>query len=69
MTRRVNPEPPRCCWCDKRFPTAAAVIAHQLEHREADRALIETGTTLRDSRALAERLAAAAAMGMESGAR
>lgn len=30
---RLNPEPLRCAWCDRRLPNQSALIAHQLEHR------------------------------------
>lgn len=30
---RLNPDTPRCAWCDLRLPDRSALIAHQLEHR------------------------------------
>jgi hypothetical protein len=30
---RLNPEPPRCAWCDARLPNQSALIAHERGHR------------------------------------
>lgn len=31
--RRLNPERPRCSWCDQAFRSQADLVDHQLEHR------------------------------------
>lgn len=39
--RRLDPEPIECCWCPARFRTTGEVIAHEAEHRAADRRMRE----------------------------
>lgn len=64
--RGLDPEPPRCCWRDRRFPNNAAVMEHEAEHRRADIAMREAGVAMKDSRAMAERLAEAAEQGLNA---
>lgn len=53
-----------CSWCPaRRFRSRQALADHEHEHRLAELAMIEAGTTIKDSRALAERLADAAEAG------
>ena len=57
-----------CCWCPaRRFKTRQALADHEHAHRLAEladrEAAHKAGTTLKDSRALAERLAGAAEAG------
>lgn len=56
MRSHLNPDRPRCCWCDAPFHNQADLTAHQLEHRgtaeEAAGALkqaADTGLTLQQA--------------------
>ena len=64
MFNRINPEPPRCAWCDRRIKPRD-LHSHEEQHRLADLAMREAARTLKDSRAMAERLAEAAEHGNE----
>lgn len=56
--RERNPDILRCSWCDARQRNRTLLNEHEAEHRRAEMTMQEAGRSLKDSRAMAERLAA-----------